>query len=869
VKCSSGFVMISSPTSLASPPRRFSSPTRRSVVYGDRFIPSRISSQLESGLGDLLSPNVDIENRPIHSLIRSELLGHAESPNNGHSSSPNVLRYQSSVDDMQRYASHVTQSSSPADQHSHISSTSPYRATSMPAMGSPSRVSSSFEPSSTSLGGSAKKPKRKISRAPYKVLDAPSLQDDFYLNLVDWSKSNVLSVALGNSVYLWSAYTSKVVKLHDFSLPESDSLPGGSVTSVCWVNGGTHIAVGTSYGRIQVWDAVKSVKVRELHSHTGRVGALSWNQQYCLVASGPLLSSSPHLPLTHPPSGSKDKSILLQDARIRGAFTPSRHLVPSPAPLPSPPLPLYPTPQRPSHPLHSASPDLRLHHPILSSRPSPLSSSATSSPFYSSPQRLLSSLKYQDGDEGPSRDSDEPHREEQRDDEFLTRFFEPSPTERSVRRRQTVSPPPRRRSSGMPPRPPSLPGTAERLGLRRVFKSNALPSRSVFGAEGGAADDMELAQVSDEEEEGERERRQKLDANESPLFGEMEDSRMEGSPSSTSARRLTFFEEEDEGDGGEGEEEDGLSTLLAGGPRTPPRFSSPHLATHPSPPQTLSDYLPQPTYLPQYGSPTSPSAHSPPSDHLMDPSSASSSPSVVHELLGHKQEVCGLRWAFDDKQLASGGNDNKLLVWNIAGLAFNERSQQRRASSNRNQILVPEHQFADHTAAVKAIAWSPHQSGLLVSGGGTADRHMRFWNTQTGLPLQAIDTGSQVTLPRPSPHLPLLSIPQVCNLMWSTYSNELVSTHGYSLNQIAIWKYPSLQKLATLTGHTYRSETLSQSISLPPLPRVLYLAMSPNGQSIVTGAGDETLRFWNVFPGSKSALSASKGLLLHGGGEVR
>lgn len=30
--------------------------------------------------------------------------------------------------------------------------------------------------------------------------------------------------------------------------------------------------------------------------------------------------------------------------------------------------------------------------------------------------------------------------------------------------------------------------------------------------------------------------------------------------------------------------------------------------------------------------------------------------------------------------------------------------------------------------------------------------------------------------------------------------------------------------------------------------RVLYLAMSPDGQSIVTGAGDETLRFWNVFP---------------------
>jgi cell division cycle 20-like protein 1 (cofactor of APC complex) len=35
------------------------------------------------------------------------------------------------------------------------------------------------------------------------------------------------------------------------------------------------------------------------------------------------------------------------------------------------------------------------------------------------------------------------------------------------------------------------------------------------------------------------------------------------------------------------------------------------------------------------------------------------------KLLGHKQEVCGLKWSFDEQQLASGGNDNKLLVWSV------------------------------------------------------------------------------------------------------------------------------------------------------------------------------------------------------------
>ena len=42
-----------------------------------------------------------------------------------------------------------------------------------------------------------------------------------------------------------------------------------------------------------------------------------------------------------------------------------------------------------------------------------------------------------------------------------------------------------------------------------------------------------------------------------------------------------------------------------------------------------------------------------------------------------------------------------------------------------------------------------------------------------------------------------------------------------------------MKKIATLKGHTHR---------------VLYLAASPDGSTIVTGAGDETLRFWKIFP---------------------
>ena len=66
---------------------------------------------------------------------------------------------------------------------------------------------------SARLLASPRKAKRKIPKVPFKVLDAPALQDDFYLNLVDWSSQNILAVGLGSCVYLWSACTSKVTKV--------------------------------------------------------------------------------------------------------------------------------------------------------------------------------------------------------------------------------------------------------------------------------------------------------------------------------------------------------------------------------------------------------------------------------------------------------------------------------------------------------------------------------------------------------------------------------------------------------------------------------------------------------------------------------
>jgi len=180
-------------------------------------------------------------------------------------------------------------------------------------------------------------------------------------------------------------------------------------------------------------------------------------------------------------------------------------------------------------------------------------------------------------------------------------------------------------------------------------------------------------------------------------------------------------------------------------------------------------------------------------------------------LSGHSQEVCGLTWSPDGSTLASGGNDNKLMLWD---------------ASASGATASPRFTLTDHQAAVKALAWSPHERNLLATGGGTADRCIKLWNSQTGAILNSVDTGSQV-----------------CALQWNPFEKELLSSHGFARNQLCLWKYPTMAKVKELDGHT---------------ARVLHMACSPDGSTIVSAAADETLRFWNVFaqPGKTAKRSA-------------
>lgn len=176
----------------------------------------------------------------------------------------------------------------------------------------------------------------------------------------------------------------------------------------------------------------------------------------------------------------------------------------------------------------------------------------------------------------------------------------------------------------------------------------------------------------------------------------------------------------------------------------------------------------------------------------------------------HQQEVCGLKWNVNENKLASGGNDNVVNVYD---------------GTAKKPFLT----MTEHKAAVKAMAWSPHKRGILATGGGTVDRHLKIWNVNNQTKINDVDTGSQV-----------------CNMLWSKNTDEIVTSHGYSKFNLTIWDYPTLDPIAILKGHTFR---------------VLHLTLSADGTTVVSGAGDETLRYWKLFDKPKQRPKTESSIL--------
>lgn len=118
-----------------------------------------------------------------------------------------------------------------------------------------------------------RKEERSLPNAPFKVLDAPGLRDDFYCSIMAYSRSsNTLAVGLGNLLYGWSE--SSGVTLLNAGLKD-----GSWLTSVAFSSdqgGKSILAFGRSSGLLSLVSLFDSLLPRFEAYHPAPIACLAW-----------------------------------------------------------------------------------------------------------------------------------------------------------------------------------------------------------------------------------------------------------------------------------------------------------------------------------------------------------------------------------------------------------------------------------------------------------------------------------------------------------------------------------------------------------------------------------------------------------------
>jgi hypothetical protein len=183
------------------------------VEYSDRFIPSRATSNLSFSVLDTEDRSVGVDSTSDGGHPSTPGGSDASSPGNSHrrtnshegSGSQSILNLllRSELIDENTYVARAnftpTLSSPPSHETTNFfrfrNSRQYYQDEVLSDLTGGGVIKSVVKPFNISPIGSAsshllmatpEKPCRKIAKVPFKVLDAPALQDDFYLNLVDW-----------------------------------------------------------------------------------------------------------------------------------------------------------------------------------------------------------------------------------------------------------------------------------------------------------------------------------------------------------------------------------------------------------------------------------------------------------------------------------------------------------------------------------------------------------------------------------------------------------------------------------------------------------------------------------------------------------
>ena len=163
---------------------------------------------------------------------------------------------------------------------------------------------------------------------------------------------------------------------------------------------------------------------------------------------------------------------------------------------------------------------------------------------------------------------------------------------------------------------------------------------------------------------------------------------------------------------------------------------------------------------------------------------------VLHSISEHSGKIASLAFSPDSQSLLSGSWDHTMKLWDVAS----------------GKKL---HDFQGHTNLVRAVAFSPDGRALLSA---SVDCSMILWSRSTGKRLKAF----------------VLDKDEIVSALFSTDGRFIFSGSGA---KVTVWDVKNGKVLKQLEGQEGYIEAL---------------AVSPDGNYLLSGSDQATLKLWNI-----------------------
>ena len=216
--------------------------------------------------------------------------------------------------------------------------------------------------------------------------------------------------------------------------------------------------------------------------------------------------------------------------------------------------------------------------------------------------------------------------------------------------------------------------------------------------------------------------------------------------------------------------------------------------------------------------------------------------SVISTINRHKGQISSVLWSgynsrdmmqmTDPSQVllaSSSVEDSALATWSLRDILNHSHG----AELNPRTFCS-----LDKGASKLVLAWHPHKTGFLATGGGGADENIiRLWNFNKGTaPVHAVRCTAPVTAL--SWRKSLLSNPE---------SDDLISTHGYPENGFKLWQVDKVRSDGGPTESSFKYWFTKAKDFGCHEAAICSQVLSPDGSLSATLSHDETLALWKVF----------------------